>query len=145
HTSPCGANPQGAMQVTEEEVKTLVETGQAQGVFEEREQRMITSIFSLSEKPVREVMVPRTDIVAIDVDTRPGEMLERITKVGHSRIPIYEGSADNIVGILYVKDLFRRLARGEQDVQLPPYPRAAPFVHESNKTAASPRALQRAD
>jgi len=142
-TSPFGANPQGAMQVTEEEIKTLVETGQAQGVFEEREQRMITSIFSLSEKPVREVMVPRTDIVGIDVDTRPGEMLERITKVGHSRIPIYEGSADNIVGILYVKDLFRRLARGEKDVQIRPYLRAAQFVPESKKIADLLREMQR--
>ena len=104
---------------------------------------MITSIFSLSEKPVREVMVPRTDIVGIDVDTRPGEMLERITKVGHSRIPIYEGSADNIVGILYVKDLFRRLARGEKDVQIRPYLRAAQFVPESKKIADLLREMQR--
>src|SRR5437660_12316320 len=88
-------------------------------------------------------MAPRTDIVGIDVDTRPGEMLERITKVGHSRIPIYEGSADNIVGILYVKDLFRRLARGEKDVQIRPYLRAAQFVPESKKIADLLREMQR--
>ena len=142
-TRPFGANPQAAMRVTEEEIKTLVETGQAQGVLEEREQRMITSIFTIAEKPVREVMVPRTDIIGLDVDTPPHEILERITKVGHSRIPIYEGSADNIVGILYVKDLFRRLARGEKDVQIRPYLRPAQFVPESKKIADLLREMQR--
>src|SRR5205085_4080608 len=68
-TGPFGGTPQSGMLVTDDEIKELVETGQAQGVLPEREQRMITSILTISEKPVREVMVPRTDIVAIDVDT----------------------------------------------------------------------------
>ena len=132
-TRPFGANPEaGALAlVTEDEIKSLVETGQAQGVLQEREQRMISSIFAISEKPVHEVMVPRTDIVAIDVDTPAAEILKDITKVGHSRIPVFEGSPDNIIGILYVKDLFRRLARGEKDVHIRPYLRAAQFVPES--------------
>jgi len=104
---------------------------------------MITSILTISEKPVHEVMVPRTDIVAIDVDTPANEMLERITKVGHSRIPVYEGSPDSIVGVLYVKDLFRRLARGEKDVQLRPYLRPAQFVPETKKIDDLLREMQR--
>jgi len=142
-TGPFGGTPQSGMLVTDDEIKELVETGQAQGVLPEREQRMITSILTISEKPVREVMVPRTDIVAIDVDTPANEMLERITKVGHSRIPVFEGSADNITGILYVKDLFRRLARGEKDVQIRPYLRPAQFVPESKKIDDLLREMQR--
>jgi CBS domain containing-hemolysin-like protein len=142
-TRPFGGNPHAGALVTEEDIKSLVETGQAQGVLEEREQRMITSIFAISEKPVHEVMVPRTDIVAIDVNTPPDEILKDITKVGHSRIPVYEGSPDNIVGILYVKDLFRRLARGEKDVQIRPYLRPAQFVPESKKIDELLRDMQK--
>jgi putative hemolysin len=142
-TSPFGGNPQAGTLVTEEDIKSLVETGQAQGILQEREQQMISSIFAISEKPVREVMVPRTDIVAIDVDTAPGEILEQITKVGHSRIPVYQGSPDNIVGILYVKDLFRRLARGEKDVQIRPYLRPPHFVPESKKIDELLREMQK--
>ncbi len=126
-----GGNPQSGALVTEDEIKSLVEAGQAQGVVQEREQRMIASIFAIAEKPVHEVMVPRTDIVAIDVETPAEEILKIITTIGHSRIPVYEGSPDNIIGILYVKDLFRRLARGEKDVHIRPYLRAAQFVPES--------------
>jgi magnesium and cobalt exporter, CNNM family len=144
-TRPFGANPEaGALAlVTEDEIKSLVETGQAQGVLQEREQRMISSIFAISEKPVHEVMVPRTDIVAIDVDTPAQEILKDITKVGHSRIPVFEGSPDNIIGILYVKDLFRRLARGEKDVQIRPYLRPAQFVPESKKIDQLLRDMQK--
>jgi putative hemolysin len=143
-TRPFGGNPQAAATlVTEDEIKSLVETGQAQGVLQEREQRMITSIFAISEKPVHEVMVPRTDIVAIDVDTPPEEILKIITNIGHSRIPLYEGSPDNIIGILYVKDLFRRLARGEKDVQIRPYMRPAQFVPESKKIDQLLRDMQK--
>jgi putative hemolysin len=142
-TRPFGGNPHAGALVTEEDIKSLVETGQAQGVLEEREQRMITSIFAIAEKPVHEVMVPRTDIVAIDVDTPAAEILKMITNIGHSRIPVYEGSPDNIVGILYVKDLFRRLARGEKDVQIRPYLRPAQFVPESKKIDELLRDMQK--
>jgi CBS domain containing-hemolysin-like protein len=129
--------------VTEDEIKSLVEAGQAQGVVQEREQRMIASIFAIAEKPVHEVMVPRTDIVAIDVETPAEEILKIITTIGHSRIPVYEGSPDNIIGILYVKDLFRRLARGEKDVQIRPYLRPAQFVPESKTIDQLLREMQK--
>ncbi|TMC74833.1 MAG: HlyC/CorC family transporter [Chloroflexi bacterium] len=140
---PFGGNPQAGALVTEEDIRSLVETGQAQGVLEEREQQMITSVLAIAERPVREVMVPRTDIVAIDIDTPADEMLKIITNIGHSRIPVFEGSPDNIVGILYVKDLFRRLARGEKDVQIRPYLRAAQFVPESKKIDELLREMQK--
>jgi putative hemolysin len=142
-TRPFGGSPQAGAVVTEEDIMSLVDTGQAQGVLQEREQRMITSIFAIAEKPVHEVMVPRTDIVAIDVDTPAEEILKIITNIGHSRIPVYEGSPDNIIGILYVKDLFRRLARGEKDVQIRPYLRPAQFVPESKKIDELLRDMQK--
>jgi putative hemolysin len=142
-TRPFGANPQTGALVTEEEIKALLETSEAQGVLEEQSQKMITSIFALAEKRVHEVMVPRTDIVAIDVATPPNEILDLITKVGHSRIPVYEGSADNIIGILYVKDVFRRIARGEKDLQLRQFLRPAQFVPETKRVDDLLREMQR--
>src|SRR5581483_2871285 len=130
---PFGANPQAGTLVTEEEIRALVETGQAQGVLEPKEREMISSIFELGEKQVREVMIPRTDLVALDVRTPMPEVLEEITRVGHSRLPVYEGSADDIVGVLYVKDLFRRIARGERDIDLRRLLRPAHFIPETKK------------
>ena len=142
-TRPFGADSQTGTLVTEEEIRALVETGQAQGVLEPKEREMISSIFELGEKQVREVMVPRTDIIALDIGTSGHEVLEQITRVGHSRIPVYEGSPDNIVGILYVKDVFRRLARGDRPFELRPFLRAAHFVPETKKADELLREMQR--
>ena len=142
-TRPFGANPQTGTLVTEQEIRALVETGQAQGVLEPKEREMISGVFELGDKPVSEVMVPRTDIVALDVHMGGEEVLELITKVGHSRMPVYEGSADNIIGILYVKDVFRRLARGERDFDLRSVLRQAHFVPETKKADELLREMQR--
>ena len=104
---------------------------------------MISSIFELGDKPVREVMVPRTDIIAIDVATPPAEVLELITRVGHSRLPVFEGSADDIIGVVYVKDLFRRLARNERLSELRELLRPAHFVPETKKADELLREMQR--
>ncbi len=140
---PFGGNAQAGTLVTEEEIRALVATGQAQGILEPREREMISSIFELGDKQVREVMIPRTDIVALDVNTPASEVLEQITHVGHSRLPVYEGSADDIIGILYVKDLFRRLARGDRDIELRRFLRAAHFVPETKKADDLLREMQR--
>jgi putative hemolysin len=140
---PFGANAQAGTLVTEEEIRALVETGQAQGVLEPTEREMISSIFEMGDKQVREVMIPRTDLVAIDITTPASEVLEQITRVGHSRLPVYEGSADDIVGILYVKDLFRRLAKGDREIDLKRLLRPAHFVPETKKVDALLREMQR--
>lgn len=142
-TRPFGATPRVSTLVSEDEIKALVETGEVQGVLHERERDMIHSVFTLADKHVHEVMVPRTDIHAIDVDT-PGErLLEEVVQAKHSRVPVYEGSADQIVGILYVRDLFRRLARKETDVSLRQYLRPAHFVPETKKVDELLREMQR--
>jgi CBS domain containing-hemolysin-like protein len=88
-------------------------------------------------------MIPRTDLVAFDVATPVSDVLEHVTRVGHSRLPVYEGSADDIVGILYVKDLFRKLARGERDLDLRRLLRPVHFVPETKKVDDLLREMQR--
>ncbi|MGI8929067.1 MAG: hemolysin family protein [Candidatus Limnocylindrales bacterium] len=100
--------------VTAEELMILVERGGEQGVIEAEEQQMIGAVLELGEQRVHEVMVPRIDIKAVPQTATMDEIIGVIVSEGHSRIPIYDESIDNIVGILYAKDLIPFLARGEQ-------------------------------
>jgi putative hemolysin len=118
--------------VTEEELKMLVSVGEEEGVLEEEEREMIHGIFEMGDMRVREVMVPRTDLVAIEANEPVEKAVELVTKHGHTRIPVYESSLDHIVGVLYAKDLLRAVVRGEQktlrEIARKPY-----FTPESNK------------
>ena len=91
--------------ITEEEIMTLVDAGQEVGAIEQDEKEMIYSVFALGDTLAREVMVPRIDIVALDVRTSLKDALDVVISAGHSRIPTYEETIDNIVGVLYAKDL----------------------------------------
>ena len=142
-TAPFGADPREGTLVSAEDIKALVETGEQQGVLDIEERDMIHSVFALGDKKVHEVMVPRTDIVAIDVNTLPQQVLDTVVKAGHSRIPVYEGSPDQIIGVLYVKDLFRRLARGEKEMTIRPFLRPAQFVPETKKVDELLREMQK--
>ncbi len=129
-----GALPQSSMPfVTEEEIKTLVDAGEEEGVIEEEEKAMIYSIFELGDTLVREVMVPRIDVVALEVTTPMLEAVDTIMKVGHSRIPIYQETIDNVVGVLYAKDLLPYLSKGQTDVPLRSIVRAAYFIPETKR------------
>ncbi len=97
--------------VTEEELKLMVHLGQQQGVVEYGEQEMIHGILEMTDKTVREVMVPRIDVVAIEAEGTVSELIELVIHHGHSRIPVYEESMDNVVGVVYAKDLLRDGAR----------------------------------
>ena len=141
-TAPFGANPQEGTLISEDDIKALIETGEEQGVLDVGEREMIHSVFALGEKKVHEVMVPRPDITAIDVNTPPEQVLETVVAAGHSRIPVYEGSPDEIIGVLYVKDLFRRHARGESET-IRPFLRPAQFVPETKKVDELLREMQR--
>jgi putative hemolysin len=98
-----------------EELKVLVETGSEQGGIEEDEKEMIHGIIELGDKSVHEVMVPRIGIKAVEVDQPLDEVLDLIVRAGHSRVPVYQESLDNIVGILYAKDLLPYLKRNGSD------------------------------
>jgi magnesium and cobalt exporter, CNNM family len=99
--------------MTAEELMIIVERGGEQGVIEAEEQQMIGAVLELGEQRVHEVMVPRIDITALAGDAPLTEIIDTIVGEGHSRIPVYEESIDNVIGILYAKDLLPVLARGE--------------------------------
>ncbi len=131
-----GAEPRGDMPfVTEEEIKTLVDAGEEEGVIQEEEKEMIYSIFELGDTLAREVMVPRIDVVALDVRTPMLEALDTIMAAGHSRIPVYEETIDNVQGLLYAKDLLPYLRQGRSDVPLKSILRQAYFIPETKKAS----------
>ena len=90
--------------VSEEEIKSLIEVGQRHGVFNETEKEMITSVLSFDNKIAREIMIPRKNVYSINIDTPLTNYLDELLEEKHSRIPVYQGDKDNIVGILYLKD-----------------------------------------
>jgi len=132
-----------ASYVTEEEIKTLVDAGSEEGVIEDEEKEMIYSIFQFGDKVVREIMVPRIDIVALDADTALHQALDTVLAEGHSRIPVYEGAIDSICGLLYAKDLLV-VWQGNQskDRKVREIMRPAYFVPESKKAGSLLQELQ---
>jgi putative hemolysin len=110
--------PQGGYLSTEE-LKLLIETGSEQGEIEEEEKEMIHGVIELGDKQVHEVMVPRIGIRAVNVDDPLDLVLDMIVRAGHSRLPVFEENLDNIVGILYAKDLLPYLkGNGQRNGQI---------------------------
>jgi putative hemolysin len=117
--------------LTQEEIRILVERGGEQGVIEAEEEQMIGAVLGLGEHKVHEVMVPRIDIVGLPVDATLDQIVDTIVQGGHSRIPVYQDSIDNIVGILYAKDLLPYLKGTDQPPPVRRMARAPLFVPES--------------
>lgn len=142
--APFGGLPlTGTALVTEEEIRTLVDAGEEEGIIEEEEKEMIYSIFELGETMAREVMVPRIDIVAVDVQTSLEEIVRVIATTGHSRIPVYAGTVDEIVGLVYAKDLLLSLQVDGPRPLLREILRPAYFVPETKKVDDLLREMQR--
>jgi putative hemolysin len=110
---------------------TMVDAGQEVGLIEEDEKEMIYSVFALGDTLAREVMIPRIDIVALDVEASLEEALDMVVRVGHSRVPTYEENIDNIVGVLYAKDLLQLWRDKREGVTLRDVLRTPYFVPES--------------
>lgn len=119
--------------LSEDGLRLLINMGEGQGSIEEDEKQMIASIFEMGETVVREIMSPRTDIIALAVDTPLAEALDAIIRAGHSRIPIFENNVDRIVGFLYAKDLLKCYRENQTDVLIRSILRPAYFVPESKK------------
>lgn len=105
----------GRTQVSEkeeiqEEILDVVEEGRQEGQFDEFEKRMIQAVVSFRDLAVAQIMTPRTEIDALPVTTNLGEVVAHARKGGHSRVPVYEGDLDHVLGVFYVKDLMRWLA-----------------------------------
>ena len=125
-----------SLELTEEELRTLVDVGAREGVVEREEREMIHKVFELEDTLVRSLMVPRTDIFCLDVETPAERILPALREQLHSRVPVYEGAIDSIIGILYTKDLLPYV-RGLppsfdlRSVLHPPY-----FIPESKRADA---------
>ena len=120
-----------AVSVTEDDLKTLVDTSEEEGGIEHDERRMIYSIFQFGETLTREIMVPRIDVLTIDVHTSLPDAVDAFLQSGHSRIPVYEETIDNILGLLYAKDLLRVWREGNHLDSLRDLLRPAYFVPEA--------------
>jgi CBS domain containing-hemolysin-like protein len=128
--------------VIEEELRSLVDAGEEQGIFEHDEREMIEGVFSFGDTIVREVMVPRVYVVALDANTPIDEALDAVIRYGHSRIPVYQDTIDNVVGILYAKDLLTTLRDCQHEASLLSLLRPAHFVPETIKVDALLKELQ---
>ncbi len=127
--------------VTEEEIRHLTDIAEEEEEIEEEERELIHSVFEFGDTVVREVMVPRTDMIVLRSDASIDEALETILKAGYSRIPLYEGDTDNIVGVLYAKDLLKR-TRSPNGSKVSSMGRAPLFVPEQKKVADLLREMQ---
>ena len=117
--------------VTEEELKLLLYVGEQEGIVEQEEREMIHGILEMTDKSVREVMVPRVDIVAVEATNSIADVIRVIIEYGFSRIPIYEDNVDNIVGIVYAKDLLRHGVVGDDQRPLKEVAREPYFTPEA--------------
>lgn len=123
-----------SQQITEEEIRLMINVGEERGIIQETETEMINSIFEFDDTVVKEVMTPRTDMVTVNVNAKIEEILDVIVEEHFSRIPVYEDTIDNIIGILYVKDLFGIIKKGEGlEVSLKDMIRDAYYVSEYKK------------
>jgi putative hemolysin len=126
------ASPDNVL-LSEEGLRYLINSVEEPGLIEEDEKKMIASIFELGETVAREVMVPRIDVVAVDERATLRQALDVIIQAGHSRIPVYRGSIDNVQGVLYAKDLLLPFRDGRNDAPVTELMRAAYFVPESKR------------
>ncbi|MFB6171442.1 MAG: hemolysin family protein, partial [Haloarculaceae archaeon] len=101
--------------VTREEIRDIIETGEREGVLEEEEREMLQRIFRFNNTIAKEVMTPRLDVTAVPKDTSMAEAIETCIQSGHARVPVYEGSLDNVIGVVHIRDLVRDLNYGEND------------------------------
>ncbi len=136
-----GSKPETPL-VTEEELKLLVNAGAAEGLLEQDEREMIEGILGFGDTVVREVMVPRIDIAALDQHTTVREAVDFALANGHSRIPVYQESIDRVLGILYVRDLLPLLKNGQLNTLIDSLVRPAYLVPESMKVDDLLRNLQ---
>lgn len=121
----------GRKRTTEQDINDFIEASEEEGLVNEEECEMIRSIFSLGTTIVREVMVTRTEMACVTVDATVRDLLDTIIACGHSRIPVYEDSIDNIIGLLYAKDLLKQWGTDVNSLSVREIMRAPYFIPES--------------
>ncbi len=119
--------------VSEDEIRRWVEVGQPEGGLEADERRMIYSIFQFGDTLCREIMVPRIDVLALEVRTPLSQAVNALIESGHSRVPVYDDVIDNVIGVLYAKDLLRWQTNPAEKTSLRKFLRPAYYVPETKK------------
>ena len=120
--------------ITEEEIRLMIELGKEEGVLGDEERKMLHKIFEFGDTVVSEVMVPKDKVVAIDIEATAEDLLNLLVEEGHSRIPVYKGSQDNIVGVIYARDLLY-IWQNKGLVIIPDLVRAAYFVQKNKRVS----------
>ena len=115
----------------EEEIQSIIDEGEERGLIDEKSGEMIQSILEFRDTVAREVMVPRTDIVAVPSDAPIADIIDHVNRHGYTRMPVYEGSVDNIIGVLNVKDLIRLWSKPVGEADLKPLLRKPYFIPET--------------
>ena len=129
---------------SEDKVMSMLDRGQESGEIKEEGRKMIDSIFEFDDLLAYEIMTPRTDVFMIDIEDDRSEYFEELMELTHSRIPVYKGDPDNIVGILHIKDyLYNATKKGFDDVDIKKLLRPAYFVPETKNIDALFRELQK--
>lgn len=125
------STPQEQQEEKQEEFLTGLEQHRTEGVLDEEEQEMIENVLELSNSAANEIMTPRTDIIAVEVNSDLHKVLDTINKAGHTRVPVFEDNIDNIVGLIYAKDLLPEIGKNPDDFKLRDKIRDAYFVPET--------------
>jgi putative hemolysin len=123
--------PEEQQEEKQEEFLTGLEQRRTEGVLDEEEQEMIENVLELSSSTADEIMTPRTDIVAVEVNADLQKVLETITTAGHTRVPVYEENIDHIIGLVYAKDLLTEIGKNPVDFKLRDKMRDVYFVPET--------------
>ncbi len=137
-----GKDNEGAGFISVDEVKSLIREGAARGIFNETEKELIHSVFEFADTPVKAVMIPRTEIHVLNVHASLAEVAKSFVESGFSRIPVYDGELDRIIGILYNKDIFKALQE-RSDFRVRDHLHPAFFVPSSLPISALLKQLQR--
>jgi putative hemolysin len=128
--------------ISEDEIRTIIEFGEQAGVVAEDKRRMLHGVFDLSRIRVRDVMVPRTEVVGIEVSASFAEVVQLVAKARHSRFPVYDGDLDRVVGIIHSKDVLNYFDRPDEfclsELARPPY-----FVPEAKPIESLMQAFRR--
>jgi putative hemolysin len=125
------STPQEEHEEKQEEFLTGLEQHKTEGVLDEEEQEMIENVLELSNSTADEIMTPRTDIIAVELNADLQKVLDTIAEAGHTRVPVYEDNIDNIVGMVYAKDLLPEIGKNPADFKLRDKIRKAYFVPET--------------
>ena len=130
------STPEEQHEEKQEEFLTGLEQHRTEGALDEEEQEMIENVIELSSSTADEIMTPRTDIIALEVNSSLQEVLETIAVAGHTRVPVYEDNIDKVIGLVYAKDLLTQIGKDSAEFKLRDKIRDAYFVPETKPLRA---------